>query len=164
MPRAPGSALSPLAACVLGALCACGPTGENGVVGTVDLGDNFVAPDLALDPDFFYCEIQPKVIQRYGCASGSAGEAGRCHDSRSALQLMATDETARCDASGRVSSDVPDAFVANYEAARFFVQTDPLTSPLYLRPLNLASHPRRIFAMNDEAARLITQWISAGAD
>lgn len=144
-------------------LLACGPTERHGVLGSVDLGDNFVAPDLALDPDFFYCQIQPKVIERYGCASGGAGEAGRCHDSRSALKLLASDDGVRCDASGRATGMLPDAYSANFEAASFFVQTDPLTSPLYLRPLNLASHPRRIFGVDDEAAQLISQWISAGA-
>ena len=130
----------------------------------MDLGDNFVAPDLALDEDFFFCRIQPDVIQRYGCASGESSERGQCHDSRSALQLIGTEETARCDGAGRAIGEVPEAYQANYEAASFFVQTDPLTSPLYLRPLNLASHPRRIFAMNDPAAQLITEWISQGAE
>ncbi|HET6336393.1 MAG TPA: hypothetical protein VFG30_24390 [Polyangiales bacterium] len=141
---------------------ACSGSEHNGVVGTVDLGDNFVAPDLALDEDFFYCRIEPEVIQKFGCATGNAGERGQCHDSRSALQLIDTSEKATCS-NGRLTGAVPDAFAANYEAARFFVQTDPLTSPLYLRPTNQASHPRRIFATNDPAARLITEWITAGA-
>lgn len=141
---------------------ACSDTDHNGVAGTVDLGDNFVAPDLALDEDFFYCRIEPEVIQKYGCASGSSGERGQCHDSRSALQLLDSSEKVSCT-NGRVTGAVPDAFTANYEAARFFVQTDPLTSPLYLRPTNQASHPRRIFAPSDPAARLITEWITAGA-
>jgi hypothetical protein len=141
---------------------ACRNKDDNGFLGTVDLGDNFVAPDLALDEDFFYCRIQPEVITKFGCATGNGGERGQCHDSRSALQLLATTETASCS-NGRVTGAVPDAYVANYEAARFFVQTDPLTSPLYLRPTNQASHPRRIFAPSDPAARLITEWITAGA-
>jgi hypothetical protein len=141
---------------------ACSGTRDSGFVGTVDLGDNFVAPDLALDEDFFYCRIEPEVIQQFGCAAGNSGERGQCHDSRSALQLIDTSETVTCS-NGRVTGAVPDAFLANYEAARFFVQTDPLTSPLYLRPTNQASHPRRIFAPSDPAARLITEWITAGA-
>ena len=142
---------------------ACGPTEHHGFTGTVDLGDNFVAPDLALDEDFFFCRIEPDVIEKYGCASGNGGERGQCHDSRSALQLIGTSERASCDRNGRVTGAVPDAYRANYEAARFFVQTDPLTSPLYLRPTNMASHPRRIFAPSDPAARLITEWITSGA-
>jgi hypothetical protein len=156
---------APLALSLVLIASACGSTRDHGVLGTVDLGDNFVAPDLALDEDFFYCRIQPEVLQRHGCANGEAGERGSCHTSRSALQLIdASEETVRCDGSGRVIGEVPDAYRANYDAASFFVQADPLTSPLYLRPLNLASHPRRIFAMNDPAAQLITEWITRGAE
>jgi hypothetical protein len=62
-----------------------------------------------------------------------------------------------------VTGKLPDAYTSNLEAVRFFVQADPLTSPFYLRPLNLASHPRRIFSEQDPAAKLIEEWISAGA-
>jgi len=86
-----------------------------------------------------------------------------CHDSRSALRLRATSDALTCDASGRVTGKVPDDYRADLDAVQFFVQSDPLTSPLYLRPTNQASHPRRIFDDTDPAAKLITEWISAGA-
>ena len=143
-------------------LAACGV--QNGFTGTVEPGDNLVAPDLPLDEAFFYCRIEPEVIQKHGCASGNGGESGRCHDSRSAMRLTPSSESAPCDGSGRVTGKVPDAFVDNLEAVRFFVQADPLTSPFYLRPLNQASHPRRIFDDKDAAAKLIEEWISAGAN
>jgi hypothetical protein len=152
-------------ACVwlaLGAL-ACGPAERSGVVGTVQLGDNFVAPDLALDEDFFFCRIQPEVLSKHGCATGSASDGGNCHSSASALRLMDTDEEAPCDKSNRLQGVLPDAYASNFDAVQFFVQSDALTSPLYLRPTALASHPRRIFSEGDPAARLIVQWISAGA-
>jgi hypothetical protein len=146
---------------VLVLVSACGA--QNGVSGTVDPGDNLVAPDLPLDEDFFYCRIEPEVIQQHNCATGDSGDAGHCHDSRSALRLIASSDPAPCDSAGRVTGKLPDAFTANLEAVRFFVQADPLTSPFYLRPLNLASHPRRIFSEQDPAAKLIEEWISAGA-
>jgi hypothetical protein len=136
---------------------------QNGVTGTVDPGDNLVAPDLALDENVFYCQIEPLVIQKYGCATGATGEQGRCHDSKSALRLMASQDPPPCDAAGRVTGTLPDAYAANLEAVRYFVQSDPLTSPFYLRPINLASHPRQIFSDADPAAKLIEGWISAGA-
>lgn len=136
---------------------------QNGITGTVDPGDNFVAPDLTLDENFFFCRIEPEVIQKFGCATGNAGEQGSCHDSRSSLRLIASDDPPPCDASGRVTGPIPDAYMANLDAVRFFVQADPLTSPLYLRPLNMASHPRAIFDASDPAAQLIEEWISAGA-
>jgi hypothetical protein len=137
---------------------------NNGVTGTVDPGSNLVAPDLPLDEAFFYCRIEPDVIQQHHCASGDSGESGMCHDSRSALRLIASDDPAPCDASNKVNATVPDAYSANLEAVRFFVQADPLTSPFYLRPLDLASHPRQIFNEQDPAAKLIEEWISAGAN
>lgn len=145
------------------ALCGCGPSEQSGVLGTVELGDNFVAPDLALDEDFFFCRIQPEVLTKHGCAAGMDGEGGTCHDSRSALRLLDTDEPPPCDDGGRLVGELPDAYARNFDAVRFFVQADPLTSPLYLRPLRRASHPRRIFDDDDDAAELLVEWISAGA-
>ena len=152
-------------ACVWFALCvsACGSVERSGVAGTVELGDNFVAPDLALDEDFFFCRIQPEVITKHSCATGKAGDGGNCHANTSALRLVDTKDKPSCDKAGRLVGVLPDAFAANLEAVRFFVQGDALSSPLYLRAINQASHPRQIFDENDPAARLLVQWISAGA-
>ena len=132
-------------------------------MGTVDLGDDFVAPELQLDSDFFYCRIQPEVLTKFSCASGASGESGSCHDSRSALRLAATDAPAPCDADGTVVSGIPAEYEDNYEAIRFSVQSNALDSPLYLRPLGRSSHPRTIFDESDPAADLIVDWISGGA-
>ena len=140
----------------------CASTEDNALLGSVDLGDNFVAPDLQLDEDFFFCRIQPEVLTEHSCAGGSSEDSGGCHETRSALRLLDSDETTRCD-DGAVAGPVPDAFQRNLEAIRFSVQSDPLDSPLYLRPLNRASHPRKIFDEDDPAADLILEWISAGA-
>lgn len=133
------------------------------MLGTVDLGDDFVAPELQLDADFFYCHIQPDVLSKHSCASGDAGDNGGCHDSHSALRLLATDAPSPCDADGVVVSAIPEAYEANFEAVRFSVQSNPLDSPLYLRPLGRASHPRVIFPDDDPAAELIVEWISGAA-
>jgi hypothetical protein len=142
---------------------ACGPAHENGVAGTVDLGDDFVAPDLQLDDAFFYCRIQPEVLTRHSCASGEAGEESSCHSAASALRLRATEDPPPCDGDGELIDSPSEAYEANLEAIRFSVQSDPLTSPLYLRPLNRASHPRMIFDSDDPAAELIVEWISGAS-
>jgi len=154
-----GMKRSALLAVVLAQAC----SAQNGVTGTVDPGDNFVAPDLTLDESFFFCRIEPDVLQKHSCAGGGAGEQGMCHDSRSALRLRVNTDPPPCDASGHVTGRVPDSYRADLEAVQYFVQSDPLTSPLYLRPTNQTSHPRRIFDESDAAAKLITEWISAGA-
>lgn len=132
--------------------------------GTVDTGDNFVAPDLMLDEDFFYCRIQPEVITAHSCASGAAGEGGMCHSSMSALRLSPTAETVappNCE-DGRVVGGVPDPYIDNFTAVQLSVQTDPLSSPFYRRPVGLDSHPRVIFPEGSPEADLIVQWISMG--
>jgi hypothetical protein len=132
--------------------------------GTIDPGDNFIPPDRMLDEDFFFCEVQPNVISARSCASGEAGEAGDCHSSRSALRLSAMaemDAPPTC-ADGRVVGAVPASYEDNLEALRFTVQSDPLSSPLYRRPLQLDSHPRPIFDASSPEAMLIVEWIGSG--
>lgn len=151
------------AVALLGAgLAACASTDDNGLLGTVELGDNFIAPELQLSDELFYCRIQPEVLTEHSCASGQAGEAGGCHDSQSALRLVDTEAPPPCDADATLVEDPPDAYRQNLEAVRFSVQSDALSSPLYLRPLNRASHPRAIFDEDDAAAELILEWITAG--
>lgn len=149
---------------LFGFLLAQACSAQNGFTGTIDPGDNFVAPDLTLDERFFFCRIEPEVLQKHGCASGASGEQGMCHDSRSALRLLPSLEASPCDSNGRLVGAVPSSYRADLEAIQYFVQTDPLSSPLYLRPTNQSSHPRRIFDASDPAARLIEEWISAGAN
>jgi hypothetical protein len=136
---------------------------DNGFIGSVDLGDDIIAPDVALDEETFVCRIQPDVLTRHSCASGMSGESGGCHDSRSALRLIATDEAPPCNDDGEIIDVVPDAYARNLEALRFTVQADPESSPLYLRPTGRAAHPRRIFDTSDDAAELIAEWIAQGA-
>jgi hypothetical protein len=165
--RSGGAALPSCAGLMPGLLlgCAlsfggCAASSDNGFTGSVELGDDFVAPDLQLDDDFFLCRIQPEVLTRHSCATGATGESGSCHDSRSALRLVDTDAASPCDGDGRVVGAIPDAYARNLRAVPFSVQSDPLTSPLYLRPLGRASHPRTIFDEGDAAADLIIRWIS----
>ena len=132
--------------------------------GTVDLGDNFVAPPIQLDEDFFYCRIQPEVLTEHSCANGGSGEAGMCHSARSALRLISIEpaDLPKCDADGHALDPIPPDAADNLEAIRFTVQGNALSSPLYLRPVNRASHPRQIFPEDDPAAALVIEWISQG--
>ncbi len=132
--------------------------------GTVDLGDNFVPPDLVLDEDFFFCRIQPEVITPQSCASGAAGDGNSCHANRSALRLNSGAETVAPPAceDGVVVGTVPAEYEANLEAIRFTVQSDPLSSPVYRRPIGLDSHPRVIFDEASPEADLIVEWILMG--
>ncbi len=137
-----------------GALAACG---------TVDLGDNIVPPDLQLDEDFFYCEIQPNILTAKSCAGGESGESG-CHAERAQLTLMdTTDAPPVCEDGVVVGGDISADYIFNLEEVRATVQSDPLSSAFYRRPTNLDSHPRQIFPESDPCADMIAQWISRGA-
>jgi hypothetical protein len=132
---------------------------------TVDLGDNFVTPNVQLDEDFFFCRIQPEVLTAKRCASGESDEAGSCHSSRSALRLAMDaedDEPPTCDADGRVTGTVPASYEMNLSAVRFTILSDPTASPLYRRPTGLDSHPRTIFEEGSPEADLLVEWIAGG--
>ncbi len=146
-------------------LCLCGLFAWNSAgCGTVELGDNFVPPDPMIDEDFFYCRIQPEIINAYGCASGLAGENGSCHSARSALRLEPAAETApppECDGDALIGMP-PDSWQRNLEAVRFTVRSDPTSSPFWRRPLGLDSHPRVIFPEGSPESDLIIAWILSG--
>jgi hypothetical protein len=128
---------------------------------TVDLGDNVEAPDLDVDEDFFHCEIQPKVLTEYGCASGAAGEEGGCHSARSALRLLEVSTPARCR-DDRAIGAVPQESQTNLERIRSEIGSDAESSPFYRRPLGLDSHPRQIFTEDSAPAALIRRWLDRG--
>jgi hypothetical protein len=120
---------------------------------TVDLGDNFIAPDVQVDDEFFYCRIQPEVVSAYGCAAGTT-----CHSARSALRLLEAPEPPPCT-DNRLTAPVPSTYQLNLEAIRPTVATTSIASPFYRRPTQIDSHPIRVFAQDDPAAQLIREWI-----
>lgn len=135
--------------------------------GTVDLGDNIVPPDLMLDEDFYYCRIEPEVVQMHGCSPGGGGEAGSCHSARSSMRLVDSSlvpptERPVCEGDRVTGGTIPGPYMQNFQAVQFTVQTDPLSSPFYRRPTGLDSHPRVIFPEGSPSAMLIAEWISRG--
>ena len=134
-----------------------------GGCGIIDRGDNIVAPDLQLDEDFFYCRVQPECIDVHSCAQGGAGEGGMCNTSRRVLHNWDTTGVPAPDCTdGRISGSAPAEYMRNFEAVRFTVQSDVLSSPFYRRPTGLDSHPRVIFPEGSECAELIASWITSG--
>jgi hypothetical protein len=136
---------------------ACVPTAAD----TVDLGDNFATPEIALDTDFYYCEIQPKVISQSRCATGQSSDGGGCHNQKSALRMIEVPVEARCQ-DGRVVGAPPAEAEVNLERVRAAVGPDAEASPLYRRPLGLDSHPRQIFDERSPEADLLREWLNGG--
>lgn len=158
--RPPYTRLGALAALLVVGVAAC--VSDITAADTVDLGDNFEAPDFALDEDYFYCVIQPQVITKYKCSEGGAGDGDGCHASRSALRLVKVDMAPRCSDNRVIGAPVSDAQV-NLERVRATIAGDADASPFYRRPLGKDSHPRVIFNDSSKPAELIRQWINQGA-
>lgn len=137
--------------------------------GTIELGENIVQPNTQLSEDYFYCFIQPDVIQAAGCATGMAGDVGGCHQAQSSLRLVDTTGTTRPSCTGvatdaaRVrlspSAVVPPEYVDNFQRVQFTLGPDYQSSPFYLRPTMMDSHPRVAVDMAQET--LIIEWFGS---
>lgn len=132
--------------------------------GTVDLGENINQPNATLDEEYFFCVIQPDVIQAASCATGVAGDSGGCHAAQSALRLTDTSGVPRPDcvdgelAPGAV---VPIEYMNNLQNVQFTLGSDAESSPFYRRPTQMDSHPRRVVDMAQE--ELILEWFARGS-
>ncbi len=66
-----------------------------------------------------------------------------------------------CDGDILIGTE-PASYRENFQAVQFTVQTDPLSSPFYRRPVGLDSHPRVMFDEGTPEAELIIEWIGGG--
>ncbi len=133
---------------------------------SVDPGPDFVIPDETFDADYFYCEVEPKLLVAYKCGPGdpSKGDppnADGCHYS-SAVSGMGLRMHAPVPCSGDHPTD-PTAIAggtaaqSNFEVVSFEMSRDYLTAPLYVRPLGHA-HPRSIFSSSDSVVQVLRTW------
>ncbi len=141
---------------------------------TVDPGDNFVAPDIVFDANFFYCHVEPQLIFQYSCGSGDPSQGDQpngCHFNPSAVSGMALIDHPAVDCAG---GDIPvDATQiatgspaqSNLEAVSLEMSKDYTSAPLYVRPSDAAgcpppAHPRCVFSQqnNPDVGQLLQQW------
>ncbi len=137
--------------------------------GTVELGENIVQPNTQLSEDYFYCFIQPDVIQPAGCATGMAGDVGGCHQAQSSLRLVDSTGTTRPSCTGtsdrastvRLSPGaiVPPEYIDNFQRVQFTLGPDAESSPFYRRPTMMDSHPR--VAVDGPQMTLILNWFGS---
>lgn len=111
-----------------------------------------------LDPDFFYCRVQPEVIARVRCASPRG-----CHASNTSMRLVSAGET---DAPPSCTQDhptgpVPASYYTNLARARAETRVTARQSDLYWRPLG-HSHDR-LFDETSAEAQLLRAWIEGTA-
>jgi hypothetical protein len=133
---------------------------------SVDPGPDFVIPDETFDADYFYCEVEPKLLSTYKCGPGdpSKGDppnADGCHYS-SAVSGMGLRMHAPVPCTGDHPTD-PTAIAggtaaqSNFEVVSFEMSRDYTTAPLYVRPLGHA-HPRSIFSSSDPVVQVLRTW------
>lgn len=135
---------------------------------TVDPGPNFVVPDEQFDADFFFCRVEPEILQNKKCGSGdpSAGDAANgCHFSASAVSgmaLRAHDPIPCADGrpTNRVLLNPGGGAQGNLQAVTLVMSRDVSTAPLYLRPAG-QNHPRALFRRddpNEPFLQLLREW------
>ncbi len=129
--------------------------------GTVDPGTYEGVRDVKPDENYFYCVIQPQVLNAKKCATGEGGDTG-CHSTATPMRLQVVDSPVLCT-SGKPSdpSKISGAERANYTAASLRVNRDIESSPLLRRPIGASAH-KVLFASTSVEADLIRKWI-AGA-
>jgi len=134
--------------------------GEEGLFPTtVDPGADFSIAELVFDEDFYYCQVEPRVIFAHGCSNGMAGDGG-CHARVTSFRIQEYAPPVSDNCMGNVVGNVliPQTARQNYNSAQARMRRDANTAPLLLKPTGQASHPRQIFPDDSDAAAAIREW------
>ncbi len=158
----PGSALAPAALAIAALLSGCG---------TVELGENIVQPNTQLSEDYFYCFIEPHVIEPLSCANGASGDVGGCHTAQSSLRLLPPQGSTPPMCTGDMSNAssvrlspgavIPPDYAENYQRVQFTLGPDAESSPFYRRPTGMDSHPRVVVMRGSAEETLILNWFGS---
>jgi hypothetical protein len=131
---------------------------------TVDPGETFIVPNQTFNEDFFYCEVEPKLIFGKGCGDLN-GTNPSCHYNSSAVSGMALQNHAPVDCAGGKPTSPPtlgSAPKANYTAVSLQMSRDYLTAAIYVRPTSTTAHPQvnggSVYAKDDAVVDVIRQW------
>jgi hypothetical protein len=133
--------------------------GEEGLFPTtIDPGADYSIAELVFDEEFYYCQVEPRVIFAHGCSNGNAGEG--CHARVTSFRIQEYVPPVSASCMGNVVGNVliPQAARQNYNSAQARMRRDADTAPLLRRPTGQLSHPRQIFDANSDAAAAIREW------
>ena len=129
---------------------------------TVEPGGDPQIAQVVYDEDFFYCEVQPKVLVAQSCSSGDPAKdtGGGCHATATPFRVLALgpNDMVTCDGNGKHTGTVPQVAQSNYSAAQSEMTPNVETAPLFLRPTQKVAHPRQIFDASSMEADVIRQW------
>jgi hypothetical protein len=144
----------------LGGATVVGVTGACGC-STVEPGNDPQIAQVVYDPDFFYCEVLPKVLVAKSCSSGDPSlDMGGCHTSVAHYQVLplAADEMVACDANGKHTGNISQPAESNYGSAEAEMSPNAESAPLLTHPTQKTTHPRQIFDASSMEAEIIRQW------
>jgi hypothetical protein len=127
--------------------------------GTVDPGQNFQFAEVVYDQNFFYCKVEPMLMQEQ-CGAGPSGSNSGCHFDIAGFHLLDHPDHQPVPCNGLVPEQdkVTNEAQSNYQAAELQMSPDPERAPLLNRPTQRAAHPLKLFDANSPQADLIRQW------
>jgi hypothetical protein len=131
--------------------------------GVVDPGQDVQFAEITYDQNFFYCKVEPMLIEQK-CGPGNPAQPANdapngCHYNVTTFRL--TDHATKpipCKGIVPDALSIPAEAQSNYEAASREMSPDPERAPLFNRPTRHNAHPRTIFAVDSPQAALIRQW------
>jgi hypothetical protein len=127
--------------------------------GTVDPGENFQFAQVVYDQNYFYCKVEPMLIEQ-SCGPGKSGTdaPNGCHENVTPFRLT-PHASVPIACNGLVpTTRIPAEAQSNYEAAAREMSAEPDRAPLLNRPTRRAAHPRQIFDAKSAQADVIRQW------
>ena len=132
-----------------------------GSCSTIEPGADPRIAQVVYDEDFFYCEVQPKVLVPQNCSAGDPSkDSGGCHATATPFRVLAlgANDMVTCDANGKHTGNIPQIAQSNYGAAQAEMTPDAETAPLLTHPTQKTTHPRLIFDTSSMEAEIIRQW------
>jgi hypothetical protein len=132
-----------------------------GACSTIDPGAGLALAPVTFDEGYFYCQIEPNVLQAKSCGSGDPAQgdaANGCHSRVTQFVLRPVMTPVACN--GNVPSGPPPfESVQNYQTSTEQMSLDAENAPLLAWPTKkIPSHPRQVFAPESPEADLIRTW------
>src|SRR5262245_44408092 len=118
---------------------------------TVEPGAEFAIAAVTYDENYFYCEVEPKVLIAKSCGTGIAGDTSGCHSTVTHFRLNVTMTSTPVQCDGLTpTGGISQASQANYQAAQGEMTLDYANAPLIAWPTQkFKGHPRKIFSETD---------------
>src|SRR5262245_11111739 len=116
---------------------------------TVEPGADFAIAAVTYDQNYFYCEVEPKVLLAKSCGTGDAslGDTSGCHATVTHFILHVSQLTPVTCNGLTPTGAISLSSQANYQAAQSEMSLDYVNAPLLAWPTQkFKGHPRKIFA------------------